>query len=48
MVPSSHTNVGAFTTGFTLRNSSKWRNTDTERCSNAMPIIFMEIAQRRT
>jgi hypothetical protein len=47
-VPSSQMRLGAFTTGLIARNSSKWRKTETERCSNGTSISFMETAQRRT
>ena len=46
--PSSQMKLGAFTTGLIARNCSKWRNTETGRCSNGTPISFMETAQRRT
>ncbi len=46
--PSSQIKVGAFTTGFIARNCSNVRKTETARCSNGMPMSFMEIATRRT
>ena len=46
--PSSHTSVGAFTTGLMPRKRSKWRKTETDWCSKGMPMSFIEIATRRT
>ena len=47
-VPSSHTSVGAFTTGLMPRNWSKLRKTERDRCSKGRPISFREMATRRT
>ena len=47
-VPSSHTSVGALTTGLMRLNWSKVLNTDSGSCSNGMPSRRSAIAVRRT
>jgi hypothetical protein len=46
--PSSHTSVGALTTGLISRNCAKVRKTDSDRCSKGSPRSCSEIATRRT
>jgi len=46
--PSSHTSVGALTTGLIAWNSGKVRKTETDRCSNGRPSSCNDTATRRT